>query len=60
MVIPKRLLYLGKISYGLYVFHATVFALTMRWLPAFSYPALWTATVEAITLAVTTGIAILL
>lgn len=58
-VIPKRLLYLGKISYGLYVFHAAVFALTIRWLPRFSYSLLWVATVEVITLAVTTGIAIL-
>ncbi len=57
--IPKRLLYLGKISYGLYVFHTTVYALTMRWLPPFSHAPLWTATVDAITLTMTTGIAIL-
>lgn len=57
--LSPRLLYLGRISYGLYVFHTTVYALTRRWLPQFSYTLLWTVSVSAITLAVTVGIAIL-
>jgi peptidoglycan/LPS O-acetylase OafA/YrhL len=58
--ISNGLLYLGKISYGLYVFHTTALALTMRWLPPFSYSALWwVVAVDAIALLLTISIAAL-
>ncbi len=43
----------------LYVFHTIVCAFTKRWLPPFSHAPLWTATMDAITLTMKTGIAIL-
>lgn len=58
-LIPRPLLYLGKISYGLYVFHTTVLALTMRWLPRLPYEAVWAAAVYVIVLPVTISIAAL-
>jgi peptidoglycan/LPS O-acetylase OafA/YrhL len=57
--ISNRLLYLGKISYGLYVFHTTGLALVVRWLPQFSYSVLWIAAVDTIALLLTIATAAL-
>lgn len=50
-------LYLGKISYGLYVFQGVTLELTMRWLPRFSYAFVWNLAVYAIALGLTIAIA---
>jgi peptidoglycan/LPS O-acetylase OafA/YrhL len=55
--IPKPLLYLGKISYGLYVFQGVTLELTMRWLPRFSYGLVWELSVYAIAMGLTIAIA---
>jgi peptidoglycan/LPS O-acetylase OafA/YrhL len=54
---PKWILYLGKISYGLYVFHLAVMELVKRALPQPGYQALWTGSVLAVSLLLTIGIA---